>query len=528
MKRFLFFPLIALACACGNQSQKQANPEQKNAQAQIALPVNHTQNAETATEAEAANSFNLNHIQAPFKHVSKGFERFVFDNAYAHTFRLPNGSRIHLPENAFCHANGAELDLDERVTLSYREFHDAADLILGGIPMAIQTAKAVEHLETGGMFDIRANSNGKTLKLNPGKRIKVELASYVKGNDYQHYFFDPQNGWKEISKTNSYPNPYPQLARKQTEKVKATHFDVPMGNAYFVFNYESILDIEVLPYEQEEGSLWLNWQKYTKDMSFGKNPSIIQKVKAYGFEWAGIQSNTPIKVMGNEYPAGMILWKKLENKNFPAWAAKGYYAELKADKSKGANVYEMKLDNGEEEFYMDVEAVMPLKDLYAFSPEYWKNNRAEALAQVEAEEARVAKEATLLRAFDINQMGIYNVDKIMREPNPVLVKADFRFPTGKESLRKANQVYYIPANNRSVIVYNPEANPKIALSPSQPARLLTVLADGSFGIFDLNQFKKIPFQALSKQEKPSYTFDFIADGRKVDSEKSLRAVLGIW
>jgi hypothetical protein len=84
------------------------------------------------------------------------------------------------------------------LTLRYREFHSAFDLLWAGIPMDITVGGKKGQLESDGMFEIQAVQNGQLLQLAPGKRIKVRLAGRHSGRAMQHYYLDGKNGWVQL------------------------------------------------------------------------------------------------------------------------------------------------------------------------------------------------------------------------------------------------------------------------------------------------------------------------------------------
>jgi hypothetical protein len=97
-------------------------------------------------------------------------------------------SKIYIPKNAFVNKQGQDIIGD--VDIQYREFHDQADIIASGIPMAYDSAGIKSTLESAGMFDIKGFQNGEQVYVNPKKAITVELASNNATDKFNQYVLD--------------------------------------------------------------------------------------------------------------------------------------------------------------------------------------------------------------------------------------------------------------------------------------------------------------------------------------------------
>ncbi|MDW3651316.1 MAG: hypothetical protein R8P61_29835 [Bacteroidia bacterium] len=104
------------------------------------------------------------------------------------SFTYENGTQIHVPVQAFVDENNEEVS--GKVELRYREFRDAADIFIAGIPMDYDSAGKSYTLESAGMLEILAYSEGKPVYLKEGKTLEVEYFSPYKGADYNVYHLD--------------------------------------------------------------------------------------------------------------------------------------------------------------------------------------------------------------------------------------------------------------------------------------------------------------------------------------------------
>ena len=90
--------------------------------------------------------------------------------------------------------------IEGEVQLSFTEIHDAAEVILSGIPMNFTSETGeMGSFETAGMFDISGTANGKEVRIGNNKTIEIQMASNKQG-DFNFYSFDENiNEWQELS-----------------------------------------------------------------------------------------------------------------------------------------------------------------------------------------------------------------------------------------------------------------------------------------------------------------------------------------
>lgn len=485
----LSFVLIVCMAACKQKT------EVVNTDVPTNVPV--TQTASIAPPAYAK-------IAPPIEGLDPGYKRFTIHSEKAKVLRLSSGTRISVPASAFVDEKGQPVS--GKVELQYREFHDAVDIFVSGIPMEIMTDKGEQVLETAGMFDIRAHQNGKALSLAEGKTLKVEMASRQKGAAYDVYHFgENTTGWQKIGKGT-------QRIVRNEKKLKSLQLQadkqmtMPLGNQYFVFNYGAVMDV-------------------AEELQMGGSEVVKPKVKAYGFDVFDLWCNEPIQFEGAEYPAGLMLWKYEEGTRFHTMNPNQRYT-IKLTPYFDKNKYQIEVDGADYHEVTWIECVMPLKSLFAFSPEYWRDNYDKAMAMVKEEAARVRNQELLLRGFEINKLGIFNYDKIMKNENALMVDASFTTPK-TENPFPIGTVFYFPENNQTVIQYPPSKWKQMAVLPQDDGRLLTVLPGGKLGFFSVPKYRQIPFSTLRKQEKPAYVFDFALNLHSAASPKQLRELLGM-
>lgn len=117
---------------------------------------------------------------SPIKGLQLAGQVWELEAEKGKTFRLPGGTTVNIPPDAFSDAQGRKVT--GRVQVAYREFTDGLELLASGIP----SDDAGKKQETAGMFEIRAYQNNKPLQLD--KNIDVRLASFTDEPGYAHFY----------------------------------------------------------------------------------------------------------------------------------------------------------------------------------------------------------------------------------------------------------------------------------------------------------------------------------------------------
>jgi len=290
------------------------------------------------------------YVNPPFEKLDPEFTTFSIDNQTPDTLTLESGTRLFIPQNAFTDSSG--IAATGKVKVRYREFHDALDIFLAGIPMDFDTRGRRRHLQTAGMFEIRADKDGESMKLAEGKSIGVDLASRKAGKQYNFFGFDEETGeWNFMGYPESRENPQYQKTKDKIEKLKDTR-KMPMDSTHFIFDYRGALDV----------------YKYKLDKD-AQNQDLKARVKKYGLEWLNVDNRNMINFQGNRYVASFMVWKKLGGRPFPEWLREKSYFSTDMKKLYG-NVYSLEISYSDKHNYTaKVKCIMPLRSLLAFSPE---------------------------------------------------------------------------------------------------------------------------------------------------------------
>lgn len=215
------------------------------------------------------------------------------------TLDFKTGSKIVIPKNAFVDENGKLLQGE--VNLYYREFHDAVDFFVSGIPMTYDSAGVKYHFESAGMIEMLAYQNGKPVNMGKEKSVNVELVSDYKGTEYNLYKLDTvKNNWSCLGKDKVVS----QIASLEKAENRIKKVSIPFQETY---QYKTIEFKKVEAQKEKE----IQIASLPKVIAEPKKPEEAKKDK-YTFN---------LEVDANEYPElavykGVLFEVGNENRNF--------------------------------------------------------------------------------------------------------------------------------------------------------------------------------------------------------------------
>jgi len=454
-------------------------------------------------------------VKPPLPGAEPVFTEWTFPAEEGFTATLPSGTRVCIPPYAF--REGMDKLVSGPVTVRYREMHDGLSMYLAGIPMNYRGGE----FTTAGSFEIRAFRDGRPLQLAESNTISVLLASYEEGEDYDFFFLDEDvaRAWDSLGINRPLINSEKvELARKIERMKPGLAF--PLDRQYMAFNYDAILDIYYIKD--------FSYDTATYSYVFPKiNDALVRKdMEAYGLGWTNAQVHEWIEFKGETYNAALMVWKNLDEKPFPAWTDGKWGTIIKG---KGNDyTYTIRLKEEGKEFSVRLRAIMPLSTLFAFPPEKWKNEYDTIMAKIEEETRRMELMASVLRSFEIDQLGIYNWDKLMKEDDRVLVDARFDWPVDVNDRLNNMEVVLITGDNKGVVKYPSFSWDALALVPDPDARFFAVLPGNQIAIYPPAAFKAIDFESMRKNVDPTpFEFGMKSSGRGLRTEEEVREFLQI-
>lgn len=185
-------------------------------------------------QIETQSSDTINSIfTVPFADIKIEKTLYQINSECDTVLTYKTGSNIVIPKNAFVDKDGNPVK--GKVKLTYREFTNAFDVYLGGIPMVYDSAGVSQVFETAGMIEINAYSQEQPVFPNPQNKIQVQLNSFQKGNEYNIYQLDTNTGkWNNIGKDDveveDYDKAIASLPQVPPEPKKAGQFSFGIGD----------------------------------------------------------------------------------------------------------------------------------------------------------------------------------------------------------------------------------------------------------------------------------------------------------
>lgn len=180
------------------------------------------QNSQNQTSSDAellADIQKVSNVKPVFSNTDVAFKHLVVNTEKGANFKLPNGTKIVVPQDAFVDKNNKPIV--GNVDLEYREFHNAAQILASGIPMTYDSAGVKHQFESAGMFEMRGFQNNEPVFIAQNKGIDVDMASFVKGDDFRFYYLDQTN-----TKTVAYHSPFFTSAYAQTATGNDTNNNI--------------------------------------------------------------------------------------------------------------------------------------------------------------------------------------------------------------------------------------------------------------------------------------------------------------
>lgn len=444
-------------------------------------------------------------IQPPIPALTPQFVEKEFNVEEGVIWNFPNSTQIRIPANALMDKDSN--DLKGKATLKFRDYHNAVDVFLSGIPMNYSDSSGITgNMQTAGMFEVRVEVDGKEAFLKEGKNVRIELASQVPDKGYNSYFLDEEaKEWTYLEPNKAQRNKKKITQKKVVEELRPG-IPFPLSRKYFALDY------------------WVLKDAYFKDDKKKFDDVLLkQQLEAYGLDWLNSESLDGVDYNGKKKPAALMVWKKISNYDLPRWVENSTTHFTKM----GGNRYNMRIksEEGKDSTDVLVELVMPINYLFKLPPEEWANDYQAAFSKFKKEEKRLAVMSDFMRNLDVNNFGIYNYDIIMKEDEALQVSAGFNFKEKFDENVSAPDVYYVPGTGRAVVKYPQYQWKDFPLMPDEKGMMFSLLPGNKLAIYDRKEYGNIDFKKLKKEEKPSFEFDMVTVIENITSAKDLEKVL---
>lgn len=444
MKRvFLLLPILLIAC--------QSDEENKEP------PKNNEQVSEVKTTEEQV----FQAINKPFESFGVAFHEYIYNSGKTNVIDFHTGSKITIPNAAFVDKNGNEVT--KGIKILYREFHSVAEIIASGINMNYKDGS----FESAGMFEIRAFKDDKELQLKDGKSIQVDLASYKNEDGFGNYYMNEKKGWSSTPDGEILPN---EDKKTQLAELKNK-----------IDSLEKVCVIKPQIYNPQ------------------KDQIIDLNLESHIYDELGFLSDAMWKIIdeGDQFDKvkyGRVKWTNMQLE------------------PKECNSYTVKLDNwtyanrdNKTEVEFEAEPVWSEVIIKDKMDSYGKrkNELDRSYREKMIKRKQHAKEADILRTFNVNNMGIWNSDRIINREGYLAFHPKFNFP---EELETDIAVFLIVNESFVIKYYSPHEEMKI--DPKQDNCLMAVLNGDRVVKIESNDVKAVFAENNYNIKGKSIAFNF--------------------
>lgn len=420
-------------------------------------PSSNQTSADSSAESAALSARS---VAPPIPGEEVAFQRFTIDPTQTETIDLNNGSRITISANSLLDAQGNPIQGE--LNIFYREFHDVVDVLFSGIPMDMMNGEKRGIFQTAGMMEIRAEQNQQTLKVNPQKPIKVELASYrfaegkskIDTKGYAQYYLDQTEGeWQEVQAV-----------------------DLPVPNIKRARLIKGVPAVPANPSKPKKASNPNEVFNFTVDYS--KFPSLAG-FKDILWEYAKIEE------------VGTV------NPNKETWVFAQAWTDVKISARKGSKeVYYIDLSRPNKNARIIVKPVVAARDFEAAMKVYrdMTARNAQLRQQRNAALANAKNQSEMLSILTVNNFGIYNIDRLFKQLSSKVVQAQVAYAEF-EVKDKYPIVYHVIPDLNALIPYahGPTSlhwfNNEFRYFPNEN-NFLVAFYQGRLYSFDREQFAK--------------------------------------
>lgn len=430
-------------------------------------------------------------IAPPLAGVNIPYAEYKVNAKKGGTISYSSGSKITFQPNSFVDAKGAPVS--GNVEVQYREMHDAVDFFLSGVPLEYDSAGATYQFESAGMLEVAAFINGEVVYLDKNKPMQVEMASAQSGTDYNLYHFDADAGnWvyegkdvvsaikpKDDSKRKDsimailladrqrQMNCIAQGMNKPVDALKPLKAN-PSKNRFLVdFNKQEfpemasyanvIFEVDETKEKFDQANYNITWEKIT--LSRGDGEAKYKLNLAKGLK--KVQLDVYPVLDGEEYKTASAKYDRDHAKYLTDSAA---YVKWSADRVAYGN-------NGEG-------LPMPVYDPNLFRG---GDNSSASINMV----------ATVSRAFQLSNFGIYNMDSPEKLPQGSIVEMTMNGPDN-QLFAGYQSIYHVDRQKNTLMSYH-DMNPVPEFHcNTRSQNLVWAVKDGELYYAENESFSKFP------------------------------------
>ncbi len=417
--------------------------------------------------------------EPPIPALDPKFTELTVDPTKDNAYELDNGTQITIKANSLLNANGQLLT--QPVKLNYRQFDDGVSIFLAGMPMKFKAAGEDKILQTGGMFEIRGDVDGKPISVDSQKPITITIGSNYTDTRMGFFKLDDKTGeWDLVDIPTSRVNPDIDSLKNRLNSMKQQNL--------YVFDYGRMADIFL-------------GDDYTK-IQAANMKELKEKMKLYGMNTFGINNlRDDIYYQGNRYANGELVWKADKVLEIPEWVKSGRYSsknpatgEYEAyydfkciDKATNRYIFSARDYELNQKWSCQIEIVSHLRHIFKFGLDAILAQQKSVMAEIEAIEAKLHKARLIEYTVEINQMGVFNCDKpILFSP----MRPDVTIAINGKAVDSDNITKLAIFNHNLSSVSYANTTKSVAFFKGIN-KVMVVTKDGEFGLLTGAQFTKM-------------------------------------
>lgn len=398
-------------------------------------------------------------VRSPIPEKDIPFTDFTVDADSAILLTMETGSLVRFDSSSFETTTGSPVK--GKITIKVREFHTPEALFRAGIPMSTDESRK-NFLQSGGMIEVRAFQQDQELKLKAGKDGYIELAGFRPSDGYSLYQLGDDVLWRVKDSFQSRSN---VRKKDRLAAIEARWLPDSLTNKGF----EIAADLSEAPHLKPYKGL--TWEP-VKVLNKGS----LDMQRAARMGWDSVKV-FPVNRKENTFRLVFIK----------------YIFQDTIESKKEWSVLARPLLNG--------------KSMSAILKE---DERIKKM--LEEEKKRLEKQADMVNSFRINQMGIWNIDKIMKIENAVTVALSFDFASTIDTDVQKVMVYMLFEDDNSVISLLPKDWKEVRLPQNKKIRFVAMLPNGKAVICDHQEVAsalKPGSKELKLKTRPATDKDFI-------------------
>jgi len=511
-------------------------------------------------------------IKPPIGEPEIDRKKYTIDAQKSQTLLYQSGTVIKIPDNAFIDHNG--MPVKGNVNIHYREFSDIIDVLANGLTMKYDSGGAQHNFQTAGMFEIFASKGEQEVFLAQGKQIEFDYATIDTSSGFNLYNMDSQNNWvyntplqNDVRIVEPNPNPayrlYNTILKKdysffddrykdsiyaRTSKIPLTYY---MGKRKTDFPFFKIKRAQKLLKDKEARkmpSFYIEKPSYLtyRELSIYRGYSWIYtgslNKKDFAKKYISRKKYTDIRIsyLPDEYVFEIELKTPHGFESFKAFPLKSKH---EPDSKKYDKTY-IKLDTRYDKTLYRVQARFDKKinktaaqeqkrawdAIYALmspeeklmSKEQWMEYASRRLSQERDSLNKVGLNYNnLIRNFQIDGFGIYNIDRIYKTKNNIEFLAFFNDALGNSI--STSEISFVDMTNNAIIRLPYFAGSKVIFDGTSETAFFLSTVNGMVAIVDKNNVRNTLLTAGIQKE---YNFTAYEIDPSLLSTSELRKLLG--